>query len=502
MARSAFVNPVTGAPRRANKRSRSKNCRWMHLGAQEVGTRKIIQKVLARYSVSAMNSMFLSSYALILRSAFIGPIPIAMQQAIDYLLARANFYMHAVTRYTLIDNYLYDIPLTEWLYTREHRTRQHLCLGNLPDDRTAMKMTSFTIAQLQRLYHHFGLRQFVHGQGETELRIGTNTFRAGGENCYLIHPEELFLFSLTRIKTGMTQEVIVDMYFGGDYNRWSYGHRWLMFYLDHRYFSIIGHEGILRFLPQFREFRDAIERYCQKDRLYVDHQNNEVWVPGLVELPYNICGFIDGTCDRILVPFSGPAGDFDGAPRREQYILGQESMYSGNKKCHAHTCETLLFPNGMSTVFGPVSGRMNDRGVLNLSGLDTFLVLIQAHLPPQDRCMVFGDAIYRGNALQMITSYYHAIPPNVLSFHERVCNAAFRAARMPIEKNYGQQTCVQRICDTRWASRYGAALPYAIEQWRVCHLLLNCYICFNGDQASGTGTFAMPPPNIDWYLRL
>ena len=150
MARSPFVNPVTGAPRRANKRSRSKNCRWMHLGAQEVGTRKIIQKVLARYSVSAMNSMFLSSYALILRSAFIGPIPIAMQQAIDYLLARANFYMHAVTRYTLIDNYLYDIPLTEWLYTREHCTRQHLCLGNLPDDRTAMKMTSFTIAQLQR----------------------------------------------------------------------------------------------------------------------------------------------------------------------------------------------------------------------------------------------------------------------------------------------------------------------------------------------------------------
>jgi hypothetical protein len=141
-----------------------------------------------------------------------------MQQAIDYLLAPANFYMHGVTRYTLIDNYLYDTPLTEWLYTREHRTRQHLSLGNLPDDRTAMKMTSFTIAQLQWLYHHFGLRQFVHGQGETELRIGTNTFRAGRENCYLINPEELFLFSLTRIKTGMTQEVIINMYFGGDYN--------------------------------------------------------------------------------------------------------------------------------------------------------------------------------------------------------------------------------------------------------------------------------------------
>ena len=41
MARQAFVDPITGRPRRAAKRERSKNSRWMHLGAQEVTTRKI-----------------------------------------------------------------------------------------------------------------------------------------------------------------------------------------------------------------------------------------------------------------------------------------------------------------------------------------------------------------------------------------------------------------------------------------------------------------------------
>ena len=30
MARQAFVNPITGRPRRAAKRERSKNSRWMH----------------------------------------------------------------------------------------------------------------------------------------------------------------------------------------------------------------------------------------------------------------------------------------------------------------------------------------------------------------------------------------------------------------------------------------------------------------------------------------
>ena len=87
-----------------------------------------------------------------------------------------------------------------------------------------------------------------------------------------------------------------------------------MLYLNSRYASILGHQGILRYLPLFGEFRDAIEKYCQKDRLYYDHRDNATLVPGLSELPFNICGFIDNTINQILVQFSGPAGDYKGAP--------------------------------------------------------------------------------------------------------------------------------------------------------------------------------------------
>ena len=90
------------------------------------------------------------------------------------------------------------------------------------------------------------------------------------------------------------------------------------FYLDLRYRNIVGHVGLLRFLPQFERFRDAIQQYSQKDRWYHDHQGNVTWVPGLEKLPYNIFGWIDGMIDKILVPFSGPDGDYDGAPRRAQ----------------------------------------------------------------------------------------------------------------------------------------------------------------------------------------
>ena len=115
--------------------------------------------------------------------------------------------------------------------------------------------------------------------------------------------------------------------------------------------------------------------------------------------------------------------------------------------------------------------------------------------------MVFGDSIYRG-ILQNITSYYQAIPTGVLTPAEPKINAALRSAQQPIKKNYGLTSCVQRICDLRRGYQLGKRHPYSLEQLRVCHLLINCYICFNGDQASGVNAFDCFPPTLDEYLRL
>jgi hypothetical protein len=115
--------------------------------------------------------------------------------------------------------------------------------------------------------------------------------------------------------------------------------------------------------------------------------------------------------------------------------------------------------------------------------------------------MLFGDSAFRGN-LQMVTLYYPAIPPNVLAPSKIKCNAALRAARMPIEKNYGLQSYAQRLSDTKRGSSYGSEQHYAIKQLRVSHFLINYYICFNGDQAGGANTFAYTPPCIDEYLHL
>jgi hypothetical protein len=143
----------------------------------------------------------------------------------------------------------------------------------------------------------------------------------------------------------------------------------MIFYLSNQSSSIIGHKGILCFLPLCGEFWNAIEVYCQKDYFYIDHHGAAILVPGMDELTFNICGFIDNMVNLILVPYSGPAGDFEGALHRPQYILVQESVFSGHKKVHGHKMETVFFPIGMSTCFGPVFARQNDCGEF-LLGLD------------------------------------------------------------------------------------------------------------------------------------
>jgi hypothetical protein len=130
-------------------------------------------------------------------------------------------------------------------------------------------MTGFSIAELRVFQQHFGLQDFVHANFEVDLLIGTDNFdqTTRAEKCYCINTEELFLYTLTRIKTGMSQEMIVDHYFCKDYNRWASGYHWMIFYLDNRYYSIIGHEGILCFLPFFGKYWNAINRGCNHKKI-------------------------------------------------------------------------------------------------------------------------------------------------------------------------------------------------------------------------------------------
>jgi hypothetical protein len=73
-------------------------------------------------------------------------------------------------------------------------------------------------------------------------------------------------------------------------------------------------------------------------------------VPGINFMPWNVFAFIDDSIDHISTPFSGPHGGYEA-----EYTDAQQAFYTGYIKAHRIKVETVFLPNGLCTLFGPVS---------------------------------------------------------------------------------------------------------------------------------------------------
>lgn len=87
-----------------------------------------------------------------------------------------------------------------------------------------------------------------------------------------------------------------------------------MKYLDNRNEQTISHRRLEDYVADFPRFYDAISTFMQKDALHFFPEGNSVEKVGLNFCPLPIFGFIDCSIDKISRPFSGPAGDYVGAP--------------------------------------------------------------------------------------------------------------------------------------------------------------------------------------------
>lgn len=163
--------------------------------------------------------------------------------------------------------------------------------------------------------------------------------------------------------------------------------------------------------------------------------------------------------------------------------------------------EAVLLPNGICTVYGPVSARRADvGGVLRLSGLDDFLWEIQQGRPHIYSAL--GDGVYGQNGLKCVRTYFQQIGPFPLTVYQRICNSIIKPCRESIEWGFGEIQDIFQLCADRKNLRLGKKNPYFDQQMRVCHLLQNIYHCLNGDKTSGFRMFNCPPPVLEHYLRL
>ena len=512
MARAPARRALTGLRRRGAKRKHPSNSRWMHLSHKEIGTRNKVHKSWVRSVVGASLNDALLQQLLILKAIIaaniINPPNLNAGIIIDSLLHLISVdygsYGTIVAAWIRLDHHLHDISPLEDSQPSIFKPGQHIRLSSW-DDGQCYAFTSFLSGDLRRIYNLFGLANIADVLGFIRISIG-HTNQNGYVCRYRIHAEELFLFFMTRCKKGFTITDMVNLIFGGDCNKWSYGWPWMIRYLDERYRNILGHQGLLRFVDEFPQYFEAIEKYVKKPKWHRNDNGDLWWSPGLANLPFWIFGFMDCSIYRSNVPYSGPHGDIVGAGRKPWYHIMQRAIYTGWKSIHGMKIETVRLPNGMSTVFGPVSCRRADIGrtgrtVHDMSGLNQFLSCIQRGRYPR-KYAALGDGIY-GMDFECIRSYYKAhFPQAQMTEYMRVCDSEMKACRQSIEWGYGKTDNIFSICDNADNFKLGKRNPYAIELLRVCHLLTNIYNCVNGDQSSGHSMFNCPAPSLEQYLAL
>ena len=502
MGKASRRRQLTGCIRRGTKRTKSSYRRAMHLSHADVGYRHILQNCISYHGGAAYSALrfipVLVVLSLLMQYDIISPNIPNIGIAINTLtLIQQAKYVWNQSRFVNLlrrDHEYFDIPIEEEETAPAHRMPRQDIRFNSWSNQECYENTAFTKQQLLRIYDCFGLAGRAAQQNGT-IRVFT------GYAYHLFHPEELFLFMMTKCKTGYTNKRLCEYYFGGHQSRWSYGYPWILDYIDKRYANIVGHQGLSRFVNQFPKFYDAIRNKVGKVK--TKHYNNQRArdTTGLSFLPFDIAFFIDCSIYRICRPFSGPAGDFIGAPRKERYYNAQRAFYTQYIKGHGVKVETILMPNGISTVFGPVSCRPNDvGGVLQMSGLDNFLFNLQRN--KEHIYLGLGDGAYGAHYLRCIRTYFRAYGGAQLTVHQRTCNDRMKTIRENIEHNYGEIFDMFQITTDKRNFKLGKQNPYAQEQLRVCHLLTNIYNCLNGDKTSGYQMFNCHPPSLQKYLSL
>jgi hypothetical protein len=108
-----------------------------------------------------------------------------------------------------------------------------------------LQITHFNWSQLRLLYAAFNLEGQLKPM-QDKLFLLTGHIYNGTPCCYQIHLEEVFLYTLCKLATGLTQVQIVDMYIDRNTNQWTYAYNsWMLKYLDKRYVNSVGHQGLM-----------------------------------------------------------------------------------------------------------------------------------------------------------------------------------------------------------------------------------------------------------------
>ncbi len=327
---------------------------------------------------------------------------------------------------------------------------------------------------------------------------------------YWFTREEVMIFSITKIALGLNNHLLCLLVFGGSRAKWLIAYKWFLTHLyNHYYPTVIGLDGLQREVHNFPYYARKIARKFNQERIFLRNNNfQQHIVPSTTidELIMNIALIIDCNIKKCSTPGTGPNGDYIGATRQHNFDIIQESVYSGYRRMHCLSDFTAMLPSGLHYVFGPCSGRNNDRWMINQADFNNFLHWIQTNTPQirqilQNRIYkAYGDGIFVNDIC--VRSPHRGDALNPLPLDLILQNQGMKVVRMSIEHGYSEVGRNFKIIDNYEELKLQQQNPHARELLIVCYLLSNILICFNGSQVSSRDGFNCNTPSVEEYLEL
>ena len=265
--------------------------------------------------------------------------------------------------------------------------------------------------------------------------------------------------------------------FGGDTTKYTHAINFLVDHLYTKYYHKICGSSLQLYMNDVDSFRTAIY--------------NTSFEPSLDNYPlddHRIFGFIDTKGHESTRPGGSGAAEHD-EERAEQFQL-QQAFYSAYGKMHGLRVQAVTLPNGMFGHIYVSTAAQNDRGILNLSGVQEALVSEFDRVGLRIRGMWYpalgGDDIYSHS--EVIISTHHG----------DVIRHPLKSARVRIEHHFGLVMSLWKLlmCRHKHKIKYKDQFKKRLV---VAHFLTNCYTCFRGNTVATS--FGLEKPNIEDYLE-
>ena len=269
--------------------------------------------------------------------------------------------------------------------------------------------------------------------------------------------------------------------FGGWFNSYTYPIHYFVNLLYRKYYHLISGQSLRLWTNQIDTFRGAIWRK-------IAFNDDGIQDLTITLDNFRVFSFLDTISHKTCMPGTGPLDNSN--KRRPNAYNIQRAFYSRYGKKHGVKTQVLLLPNGMCGHCWVHSMAQNDKGVINLSGLEEYMKDVLDPFRVGNCLMLpatYADSIYMASEVVIVKG------DNTGVYFDRM-----NGLREKIEHENGLFVNlwrhIQMVHKLKLYNQKSILIRRVIVYW----FITNCYTCLNGNTVATR--FNLNPPTLSDYL--